>query len=125
MAKEQITPKPKGSLRKRARTSGQPESGQAFGGVANWDAVPKCRVDGVGRGDRNIAFPVAHAAQAQPIWISVAAAAERGGVNPRTIKRWISNGWLSAVRLPSLKGMGQLRVRLGDVDALIARGALS
>jgi excisionase family DNA binding protein len=65
------------------------------------------------------------AVQAQPIWISVAAAAERAGVNARTIKRWISNGWLSATRLPSPKGMGQLRVRLGDVDSLIARGALN
>jgi len=125
MAREQLGTKPKRSLRKRSRTSGEPEGRPNSGGAANRDADPTRRADGVKCGDTTIAFPVAHAAHAQPVWISVAAAAERGGVNPRTIKRWIFSGWLSAVRLPSPKGMGQLRVRLGDVDALIARGALS
>jgi hypothetical protein len=110
VAKEQSGTKPARSLPKRQRTSSQAESRSGAGG---------------GRGDKNIASAAGHAGQAQPIWISVTAAAERAGVNPRTIKRWISSGWLSAARLPSPKGMGQLRVRLGDVDALIARGALN
>jgi len=121
----QLGTEPKPSPRKRQRTSRQPDRQLEPGGPDNWDADPKPRADSEGRGHRNIPFTVAHVAQAQPNWISVGAAAERAGVNPRTIKRWISNGWLSAVRLPSPKGMGQLRVRLGDVDALIARGALS
>lgn len=140
-----MTTKPKRVLRKRLRTDSQPESHPGPSGPADPDAVPKrmagnarsvmagrdtevCqarpRTDAIWRADSNISSAVTPAAQA-PIWISVATAAERGGVNPRTIKRWISNGWLGAVRLPSPKGMGQLRVRLGDVDALIARGALS
>jgi hypothetical protein len=146
MTIEQLGTKPKRAVRKRPRTSSHPESHAGPGGRANRDADPKrmadnarstmagrqtevCqaqpRTDAVWRADTNLASAIMHAAQARPIWISVATAAERGGVNPRTIKRWISYGWLVAVRLPSPKGMGQLRVRLGDVDALIARGALS
>jgi hypothetical protein len=125
MAREQLATKPKTSSRKRRPINCEPENPPGPSGPTNWDAAPKPRADRVGRGDRNIGSTLRHVAQAQPIWISVAAAAERAGVNPRTIKRWISNGWLSANRLPSPKGMGQLRVRLGGVEALIARGALS
>jgi hypothetical protein len=113
MTTQQSGTKPKRVLRKQPRTSSEPESRSRAGGLAR-HAAPK-QVADVGT------YPV----QGQPIWISVAVAADRAGVNPRTIKRWISNTWLSATRLPSRKGMGQLRVRLGDVDALIARGALS
>jgi hypothetical protein len=61
----------------------------------------------------------------QSVWLSVAQAAARAGNHPRTIKRWIAAKYLRANRLPSPKGKGPLRVRLGDVEALIARGALA
>jgi hypothetical protein len=62
--------------------------------------------------------------QQQAVWLSVARAAARAGVCPRTIKRWIKGGILSATRLPSPKGKGHLRIRLGDLEALVARGTL-
>jgi excisionase family DNA binding protein len=59
------------------------------------------------------------------VWLSAADAAERAGVSPRTVKRWIKAGLLPAARLPSPKeGRGHLRIRLGDIEALVARGAL-
>jgi hypothetical protein len=57
-------------------------------------------------------------------WLSIARAAARAGCCPRTVKRWIKGGLLSAARTPSPKGMGHLRVRLGDLEALMARGTL-
>jgi excisionase family DNA binding protein len=54
----------------------------------------------------------------------VATAARRAGVSTRTLKRWIKSGALPASRLPSPKGKGHLRIRLGDLEALIARGLL-
>jgi excisionase family DNA binding protein len=69
--------------------------------------------------------PVALNLQTMPGgWLSVAKAAGRAGVCPRTIKRWIWNGHLPATRTPSLKGKGHLRIRLGDLEALLARGLL-
>jgi excisionase family DNA binding protein len=62
--------------------------------------------------------------QQQAVWLSVARAAARVGVAPRTIKRWIKRGILPATRLPSPKGQGHLRIRLGDLEALVARGTL-
>jgi excisionase family DNA binding protein len=56
-------------------------------------------------------------------WITVREAAERASVSTRTIKRWIAVGLLPAQRLPSPMGRGHLRIRLGDLEALIARGA--
>ena len=71
------------------------------------------------------ATPVAHDLQALPGgWLSVAKAAGRAGVHPRTVKRWIRNGHLPATRTPSAKGKGHLRIRLGDLEALLARGML-
>ena len=71
------------------------------------------------------ATPVALDLQALPGgWLSVAKAAGRAGVHPRTVKRWIRNGHLPATRMPSAKGKGHLRIRLGDLEALLARGAL-
>jgi len=71
------------------------------------------------------ATPVAFAHPAQPGgWLSVAKAADRAGVHPRTVKNWIKRGYLQATRLPSPKSKGHLRIRLGDLDALVARGAL-
>ena len=54
--------------------------------------------------------------------LSVGEAAERASVSTRTVKRWIASGHLPAARLPSPKGKGHLRVRAGDVEALLARG---
>jgi excisionase family DNA binding protein len=62
--------------------------------------------------------------QQQAVWLSVARAAARVGVAPRTIKRWIKGGILPATRLPSPKRKGHLRIRLGDLEALVARGTL-
>jgi excisionase family DNA binding protein len=56
--------------------------------------------------------------------LSVAAAAERAGVCARTVKRWIAAGLLAATRLPSPSGRGHLRIRVGDLEALLARGTL-
>lgn len=61
----------------------------------------------------------------QTVWLSAPQAAARAGNSTRTIKRWIEAKYLQATRLPSPKGMGPLRIRLGDLEALIARGALS
>jgi excisionase family DNA binding protein len=69
--------------------------------------------------------PVALDLQALPGgWLSVAKAAGRAGVHPRTIKRWIRSSYLPATRMPSAKGKGHLRIRLGDLEALLARGML-
>jgi excisionase family DNA binding protein len=71
------------------------------------------------------ATPIALDLQALPGgWLSVVKAAGRAGVCPRTIKRWIWNGHLPATRMPSAKGKGHLRIRLGDLEALFARGML-
>jgi excisionase family DNA binding protein len=57
-----------------------------------------------------------------PVYVSVRAGAGRAGVSTRTIKRWIVAGLLPAYRLPSPKGRGHLRIRLNDLEALLARG---
>jgi len=57
--------------------------------------------------------------------LSIEQAAARAGNCGRTIKRWIKAGYLPATRQPSPKGMGHLRVRLSDLESLIARGAVS
>jgi excisionase family DNA binding protein len=67
---------------------------------------------------------IVRTSQQHAVWLSAARAAERVGVHPRTIKRWIQGGNLPATRTPSPKGMGHLRVRLGDLEALMARGTL-
>ena len=56
--------------------------------------------------------------------LSIAEAAARAGVSPRTIKRWIAAKLLPATRLPSPCGRGHLRIRLGDLEALLARSTL-
>jgi predicted site-specific integrase-resolvase len=56
--------------------------------------------------------------------LSVAHAAERADVSTRTIKRWIEKAYLPASRNPTAKGKGHLRIRLGDLEALLARGTL-
>jgi excisionase family DNA binding protein len=56
--------------------------------------------------------------------LSVAKAAARADVSSRTIKRWIAANLLPATRLPSPRGKGHLRIRLGDLEALLARGTL-
>jgi excisionase family DNA binding protein len=57
-------------------------------------------------------------------WLSIAQAAARVSVSTRTIKRWIGAGDLPAARSPSPKGKGHLRVRLGDLEAVLARGTV-
>ena len=61
----------------------------------------------------------------QTVRLSVRMAAARAGNSPRTVKRWIAAGYLPATRSPSPKGKGHLRIRLGDLESLIARGALN
>ncbi len=67
---------------------------------------------------------IVRTSQQHAVWLSAARAAERVGVHPRTIKNWIRKGYLQATRLPSPKGKGHLRIRLGDLEALVARGTL-
>lgn len=74
---------------------------------------------------RRSSDPQPQLAQRDTVWLSVRRAAERAGNSPRTIKRWIKAGYLSANRLPSPKGKGPLRVRLGDLESLIGRGAIA
>jgi excisionase family DNA binding protein len=59
------------------------------------------------------------------VYLSVREVAIRTSVAPRTVKRWIAAGILPATRLPSRKGLGQLRVRLLDVEVMMVRGTLS
>lgn len=56
--------------------------------------------------------------------LSAAVAAARVGVCTRTLKSWITRGWLPATRTPSPKDRGHLRIRPGDLDALLAQGVL-
>lgn len=58
------------------------------------------------------------------IWLSATSAAVRAGVCTKTIKRWINDGYLAAMRTPTAKGKGHLRIRLGDLEALLARGVI-
>ena len=65
------------------------------------------------------------AAASGQVYLSIRKAAARVGVAPRTVKRWIAAGILPAIRLPSPKGRGHLRVRLSDLEVLMARGTQS
>ena len=57
------------------------------------------------------------------IYLSVREVATRTSVAPRTVKRWISAGILPATRLPSPKGLGQLRIKVLDLEVMMVRGA--
>jgi excisionase family DNA binding protein len=59
-----------------------------------------------------------------PRYLSVREVASRTSVVPRTVKRWIAAGLLPATRLPSPKGLGQLRIRSSDFEVFIARGTV-
>ena len=69
--------------------------------------------------------PAPHGLHAGTVWLTTAQAAARASYSTRQIKRWIKAGYLKANRLPSPKNQGHLRIRLGDLEALIAHGALS
>jgi excisionase family DNA binding protein len=57
----------------------------------------------------------------EPIkWITIADAAERLSVSPRTIRRFISDGRLPGYRIGGPRGR-LLRVEQADVDALLRR----
>jgi len=56
------------------------------------------------------------------VYLSVREVATRTSVAPRTVKRWIASGLLPATRLPSPKSLGHLRIRLSDLEVLMARG---
>ncbi len=62
---------------------------------------------------------------APQVYLSVREVAIRTSVAPRTVKRWISAGILPATRLPSPKGLGHLRIRLSELEVLMARGSQS
>jgi hypothetical protein len=57
----------------------------------------------------------------EAVWISVAKAVKRAGFCTQTIKRRIVEGTLAASRSTSPKGRGHWRIRLGDLDSLMAR----
>ena len=59
------------------------------------------------------------------LYLSVRQVATRTGVSSRTVKRWIAAELLPAMRLPSPAGLGHLRIRLSDLEALMARGIRS
>jgi hypothetical protein len=59
------------------------------------------------------------------VYLSVRDLAIRADVAPRTVKRWISAGVLPATRLPSPKGLGQLRVKRLDFELMMVRGSQS
>ena len=59
------------------------------------------------------------------VYLSVRKVAIRADVNPRTVKRWIAAGLLPATRLPSPKGLGHLRIKVADLEVLLARGTQS
>ena len=61
----------------------------------------------------------------EAVWISVAKAAKRAGFCTQTIKRRILDGTLPATRSQSPNGRGHWRIRLGDLDSLMARGVQS
>ncbi|MBA3718686.1 MAG: excisionase family DNA-binding protein [Nocardioidaceae bacterium] len=48
---------------------------------------------------------------------SIAAASEYAGVHPRTIRRWIAAGWVTAYRM----GPRLIRVDMDDIDSLHKR----
>jgi excisionase family DNA binding protein len=55
---------------------------------------------------------------AAPRWASLAQASEYlGGIPERTIRSWISKGWLPGFRI----GPRQLQVNLNDLDAMRTR----
>jgi excisionase family DNA binding protein len=57
------------------------------------------------------------------VYLSVREVATRTSLAPRTVKRWISAGILPATRLPSPKGLGQLRIKVVDLEVMLVRGA--
>jgi excisionase family DNA binding protein len=59
------------------------------------------------------------------VYLSVRKVATRTDVDPRTVKRWIASGLLPATRLPSPKGLGQLRIKVSDLEVLLAGGTQS
>lgn len=56
--------------------------------------------------------------QEQPL-VPASVVARLAGVNPETIRRWVREGSLPAIVLPS----GRLRFRPEDVDALLTKQA--
>jgi excisionase family DNA binding protein len=69
--------------------------------------------------------PVAVINEQRVVWLSIASAASRIGVSTRTIKRWIAAQLLPATRLPSPKNKGHLRIRLTDLESVMAQGCSS
>ena len=59
------------------------------------------------------------------VYLSVGKVATRTDVHPRTVKRWIAAGLLPATRLPSPKGLGQFRIKVSDLEVMMAGGAQS
>lgn len=55
-------------------------------------------------------------------YVTVKQAAAFAQTSTRTIKRWIAAGALGAIRLPSPGGRGPLRIRHGDLLAVMAAG---
>ena len=59
------------------------------------------------------------------VYLSVREVAIRTSVAPRTVKRWISAGILPATRLPSPKGLSQLRIKALDFEIMMVRNSKS
>lgn len=69
--------------------------------------------------------PHSHGPFTGAVWLTTAQAAARAGYSVRQLKRWIKAGHLKSYRAPSPKGQAHLRIRAGDLEALIAYGAQS
>lgn len=52
-------------------------------------------------------------------YLTVRQVADRAGVTPKTVRRWIESGHLAAVRV----GPRLIRIDPADVDALLGRAA--
>lgn len=58
----------------------------------------------------------------EPAYITRARAAELAKVDPRTIDRWVKNGWIKTKRPTIIRGRGGIRklLRTADVKAIAA-----
>lgn len=105
---------------KRSRAAGRPRPLKKT--IHNSAAEPEIKS---GHPDDRVAADIASGPTPRAaVWLSAKAAAARADCSVRTIKRWIDAGYLKASRTPSFKGMGHLRIRVGDLESLLAGGAL-
>jgi len=104
--------------------AGQPVAGKARRPTLIEDAGTSARSSSPGSSEAPKASSPGRA-EGQTVWLSKKQAATRAGISTRTVNRWLELKYLSSIRLPSPKGLGPIRIRLGDLEALMAQGSLS